>query len=123
MGKKNKGKTPRIGSIVYSTGTEGNSFFNEINIEPVSIKDLASHKLELRVYRDKKNRRGKVATVVIGYRGNLKFLKDLGKQLKKECGVGGTVKDNQIIIQGDFKDKVIASLIAKGYKNTKGTGG
>lgn len=123
MGKKNKDRPPRIGQLVFSTGSEGNSFFNEINIEPVSIKDLASHKLELRVYRDKKNRRGKVATVVTGYRGNLQFLKNLGKELKKECGVGGTVKNNEIIIQGDFRDKIVASLIAKGYTKTKPTGG
>ena len=123
MGKKNKGSAPKIGSLVFTTGTQGNSFFDEVNIQPVTGKDLASHKLELRVYRDKKNRRGKVATIVTGYRGNLQFLKDLGKELKKECGVGGTVKNNEIIIQGDFKDKVIASLISKGYKNTKGTGG
>ena len=122
MGKKNKNNNPVIGSLVFTTSTDGNSFFDNINVE-VDADELAPSNLNLRVFRDKKKRRGKVATIVTGYRGNLNTLKELGKELKKECGVGGTVKDNEILIQGDFRDKVVASLIAKGYKNTKPTGG
>ncbi len=122
MAKKNKKDVPKIGSLVYTTSTDGNSFFDEINIE-VNASELAPENLNLRVYRDKKMRRGKIATIVTGYRGNLKTLKALGKDLKKECGVGGTVKDNEILIQGDFRDKIVASLIARGYKNTKPMGG
>jgi translation initiation factor 1 len=123
MGKKNRGSDPKIGSLVFTTGTEGNSFFDEIRIDSVDADELAPSNLELRVYRDKKQRRGKVATIVTGYRGNLNTLKELGKTLKKECGVGGTVKDNEILIQGDFRDKIVKSLIEKGYKKTKPTGG
>lgn len=123
MSKKRKKSDPEIGSLVFTTGSEGNSFFNEIQIEAVDGDELAPSNLQLRVYRDKKKRRGKVATIVTGYRGNLDTLKELGKKLKKECGVGGTVKDNEILIQGDFRDEVVKSLIDKGYKNTKPTGG
>lgn len=122
MKNKKKKSNPNIGSLVFTTGTEGNSFFDHIEMN-VDGNDLAKENLNLRVYRDRKMRRGKVATIVIGYRGNLKTLKELGKELKKECGVGGTVKDNEILIQGDFRDKIVASLIKKGYKNTKPTGG
>ncbi|GLR18290.1 translation initiation factor [Portibacter lacus] len=123
MGKKSKGSNPNIGSLVFTTGTEGNSFFDGLSIEPVNGDDLAPENLNLRVYRDKKMRRGKVATIITGYRGNLNTLKELGKTLKKECGVGGTVKDNEILIQGDFRDQLVKSLIEKGYKKTKPTGG
>jgi translation initiation factor 1 len=120
--RKNKKQNPNIGSLVFTTGTEGNSFFESIEIS-VNADELAPENLNLRVYRDRKMRRGKVATIVTGYRGNINTLKTLGKELKKECGVGGTVKDNEILIQGDFRDKIVASLIKKGYKNTKPTGG
>ena len=122
MGKKNRKDNPQVGSLVFTTSTDGNSFFDEINVE-VDADELAPESLNLRVYRDKKNRRGKVATIVTGYRGNLNTLKELGKTLKKECGVGGSVKNNEIIIQGDVRDKLVLSLIAKGYKKTKPTGG
>ena len=122
MGKKNRKDNPQVGSLVFTTSTDGNSFFDEINVE-VDADELAPESLNLRVYRDKKNRRGKVATIVTGYRGNQNTLKELGKTLKKECGVGGSVKNNEIIIQGDVRDKLILSLIAKGSKKTKPTGG
>ena len=122
MGKKNRKDNPQVGSLVFTTSTDGNSFFDEINVE-VDADELTPESLNLRVYRDKKNRRGKIATIITGYRGNLNTLKELGKTLKKECGVGGSVKNNEIIVQGDFRDKLVQSLIAKGYKKTKPTGG
>ncbi|WP_235298270.1 translation initiation factor [Portibacter marinus] len=123
MGKKDKGKAPKIGSLVFTTGTEGNSFFDDIRVEETHGDELAPQSLNLRVYRDKKMRRGKVATIVTGWRGNLNTLKELGKELKVACGVGGSVKDNEILIQGDFRDKVVDLLKEKGYTGTKPTGG
>ena len=122
MGKKKGNKPPVTGSLVFSTSTDGNSFFDNIQIE-ADGDHPEKEKLDLRVYRDRKSRKGKVVTIVTGYRGDLETLKELGKELKKECGVGGTVKDDEILIQGDFRDKVVKSLIEKGYKNTKPTGG
>lgn len=127
MGKRNKkGKDdePIVNRLVYTTHPEGNSFFDGLQLEEETTADeFSPAALNLRVYRDKKRRAGKVATVVTGWRGNLNTLKELGKDLKQECGVGGTVKDNEILIQGDFRDKIVKSLIDKGYTGTKPTGG
>ena len=122
MGKKSNKKPPAIGSLVYTTSTDGNSFFDNIDLT-ISADDVEKSNLQLRVLRDKKQRRGKIVTLVKGWRGNLNELKSLAKELKQECGVGGTVKENEILIQGDFRDKVVKSLIKKGYKNTKASGG
>ncbi|MDP2721191.1 MAG: translation initiation factor [Bacteroidales bacterium] len=70
----------------------------------------------LTVSLDKKQRRGKKVTLVEGFAGSENDLKELGKLLKSKCGVGGTAKDNQIIIQGDFKEKIAEILKQSGYK-------
>ena len=64
-----------------------------------------------------------LVTLVTGYTGRIEELESLGKQLKNKCGVGGTAKDNEIILQGNHKEKVIKLLIELGYSGTKGTGG
>ncbi len=71
---------------------------------------------KLYVSLDKKNRRGKVVTLVEGFNGKEEDLKALGKDLKSKCGSGGTAKDGEIIIQGDFRDRVIKMLKDKGYR-------
>ena len=79
--------------------------------------------MALRVHRDRKHRRGKVATIVTGFTGDDHALAELGKMLKAKCGVGGAAKDGEIIVQGDKRERVIELLLAAGYPNVKPVGG
>ncbi len=77
----------------------------------------------LRVTVDRKYRRGKSATLITGFTGDDEVLQELGKTLKVQCGVGGSVKDGVIIIQGDQRERVVDILLDLGYRNTKAAGG
>ncbi len=70
----------------------------------------------LYVSLDKKNRKGKKVTLVEGFKGTMDDLKSLAKELKSSCGVGGSVGDHNILIQGDFRDRVVTLLQDKGFK-------
>lgn len=113
MSKKNKGRTD---GLVYSTNSD---YFNDFEEEQTDADTKPKEKQKLRVKLDSKQRAGKVVTLIEGFIGKPEDLETLGKQLKTKCGAGGSAKDGQIIIQGDYKDKVIAWLKDWGYSQTK----
>ncbi len=73
----------------------------------------------LYVERDRKGRKGKTATLIAGFEGAEEDLKELARVLKAKCGVGGTAKNGEIIIQGDLRDKILGILQSEGYKVKK----
>ena len=105
------GKKGRI-NVVYSTNPDFNYEYEEE--EPQAT--LPPEQQSLRVTLDSKQRAGKTVTLVDGFVGTEEDLKELAKLLKSKCGVGGSVKDGQIIIQGAFKAKVLAILQANKYR-------
>jgi len=104
----------RVG-VVYST----NDDFDYTEDGELEEETLAKQDQQLRVSLDKKNRGGKQVTLVTGFVGMTGDIKDLGKLVKTKCGVGGNVKDREIIIQGDLRDKVVQILEKEGYKARK----
>lgn len=107
----------RLG-VVFSTNQE----FDYTNNENEEEDTLPAKQQDLRVLLDKKKRKGKAVTLVTGFIGSNDDLKELGKMLKSKCGVGGTVKDGEVLIQGDFRDKVLDLLTKAGYKAKKSGG-
>ena len=104
----------RLG-MVYSTNPD----FKYDCGEEQEVETLAPEKQTLRVWRDTKGRGGKVATIVRGFVGSSEDLEELGRTLKRGCGVGGSVKDGEIIIQGEHRDRVTQLLLDEGYSRTK----
>ena len=105
-------------NVVYSTNPD---FKYELDDEEEQTT-LQPSQQRLRVQLDRKNRGGKVVTLVTGFIGTEDDLKELGKFLKSKCGVGGSSKDGEIIVQGDFKQKVLELLKKEGYTQTKTVG-
>ena len=100
--------------VVYSTNPDFD-YSEEEDFQDT----LPSHEQKLYVSIDRKQRGGKEVTLVEGFAGNPDDLKDLAKFLKGKCGVGGSVKDGNILIQGKHKEKVFDLLISQGYKVKK----
>ncbi len=101
----------RLG-VVFST----NADFEYETEQEEAIETLPKAKQNLRIALDKRNRGGKKVTLVADFKGSDDDLKELGKMLKNKCGVGGSTKDGEIIIQGDFRQKIAEILKAEGYR-------
>ncbi|MBR2367535.1 MAG: translation initiation factor [Alistipes sp.] len=106
----------RLG-VVFSTNPD----YNYDTGESEAVETLAAERQNLRIWLDRL-KGGRVATVVRGFVGSDEALATLGKELKKSCGVGGTTKDGEIIIQGDHRDRVVELLTKAGYRCKKAGG-
>ena len=115
MGKKNKNKRE---NIVYSTSES----FEYQHDEGQEAETLPPQQQDLRVMLDKKARKGKQVTLVTGFVGTEDDLKELGKKLKSKCGAGGAAKEGEVMVQGDFRDKVLEILRSDGYQAKKSGG-
>ena len=102
-------------NIVYSTNRD----FEYESYNEEEEETLPKEQQKLRVSIEKKGRGGKTVTLIKGFVGTEDDLKELAKSLKSQCGVGGTAKEGEIIIQGEFKQRIIDILKAKGYTQTK----
>ena len=102
-------------NIVYSTNPDYH--YETTNEEEVEV--LPKQQQKLRVSMEKKGRGGKTVTLIRGFIGPENDLKDLCKLLKNKCGVGGSTKEGEILIQGDLKERIIDLLKTEGYTQTK----
>jgi translation initiation factor 1 len=115
MSQNKKNTLSDLGGLVFSTG----GALPKVEHEEV---ELPKSEQSLRVWLEKNHRGGKIATVVKGFVGSESALSELGRTLKTKCGTGGTAKEGEIIIQGDYRDKIMKILQDKGFK-TKRVGG
>ncbi|MFU1858007.1 translation initiation factor [Sphingobacterium sp. NGMCC 1.201703] len=109
----NKNKKQSYEGVVYSTD---DSYNYQLADSLQEMETLPVNRQNLKVQLDRKMRKGKVVTLVTGFVGQAADLEVLGKLLKQKCGVGGTVKDGEIVIQGEFKQKIYELLLKEGYR-------
>lgn len=108
------------GGLVYSTGKETMASL----LEGLSLRDeeetLPKEDQELRVRIERKGRKGKTVTLISGFVGQTADLEELGKELKAKCGIGGSVKEGEVILQGELVERVVTLLREMGYTRTRG---
>lgn len=104
--------------VVYSTS---DNFEFDLGGQD-SAETLPTSQQKLKILLDKKSRAGKQVTLIEGFVGSDEDLKELGKFLKNKCGVGGSAKDGEILIQGDHRDKILQLLVQAGYSAKKSGG-
>jgi translation initiation factor 1 len=107
-------KKRKNNGIVFSTDPDF-----KYGAERKEAETLLAEKQKLKIRLDKKHRAGKAVTLVSGFIGKIEDLEELGKKLKNVCGTGGSVKDCEIIVQGDQRDRVLQWLLKNGYKDVK----
>ena len=105
------------GGFVFST----NKNFNFENDKEGTMQSLPPHQQNLKVFLDRLGG-GKLVTRITDFTGNVADMEALGKMLKQKCGVGGSVKNFEILLQGDHRDKVLKLLIDANYKAKKAGG-
>lgn len=112
MAKKKLNSLSDLGGFVFSTDKNENfSSYSEEN-----QNTLQPNEQQLEAHFSNKGRGGKIVTIVRGFQGTESDLKSLAKLLKQKCGVGGSVKDEEIIIQGNYRDKIMQLLQKEGYQ-------
>ncbi len=120
MGKKKMNSFSELGGFVFSTNKDED--FSKYKGDEAREETLSPADQYLEAHFSNKGRGGKTVTVIKGFKGSDTDLKALAKQLKNKCGVGGSSKDGEIIIQGKIRDKIITILKDEGY-NVKRVGG